>query len=58
MVHRHFENPEANSRGVHLHLQIPAIGLFAHPEPLERVAPNGPKWTHVGVTNAVKKAQD
>ena len=58
MIHRRFQNPEANTRRAHLHLQIPAVSWLAHPEPIERVASDSAKWAHVGVTNAVKKSQN
>src|ERR1700694_1007099 len=58
MIHRHFENPESDTRGPHLHLQIPAISWLTHPEPIERVASDSAKWAHVAVANAVKKSQD
>ena len=54
MVHRDFKNAQPGARGFHLHFQIPAVGLFAHAELLQRSAPNRAKWTHVGVTNVVQ----
>ena len=57
MIHRHFQNPQPRTRGTHLHLQVPAVGFFLHPESLERVTANGAERTHVGVANAVKNSQ-
>src|SRR5205823_9403804 len=58
MVHGDFENTQAVTRGFHLHLQIPAVGLLAHVEPFERITTNGTKWRHVRVTNPVEQPQN
>src|ERR1051325_4704524 len=57
MVDGNFENPETGARGAHLHLQIPAVRFFAHPEFLERIAANGAEGRHVGVAHAVQDRQ-
>src|SRR5581483_2830983 len=58
MVYRDFKNAQSVARDFHLHLQIPAVGLFAHVEFLKRIATNGPKWGHIGVANTVKQPQN
>src|SRR6266496_3525869 len=52
------ENTQPVARSFHLHLQIPAVGLLAHVEPLERITTNGTKWGHVRVTNPVEQSQN
>ena len=56
MINRYFQNAQARSRRFHLHLQIPAIGLFTHREFLQSITPNCPKWGHVGVMDAIQCA--
>src|SRR5215472_16929464 len=55
MIHGDFNDAETGSGGLHLHLQIPAVSLLAHIELCERITSNGPKRTHVRVTNAVEE---
>src|ERR1700730_6588911 len=57
MIHRHLENAQTRACGLHLHLQIPPVGLLTHAEPLEQVAPDRSKWTHIRVTNTVQYRQ-
>ena len=40
-------------RGPHLHLEVPAVGLLAHAEAVERVAPDRAERRHVGEAHAV-----
>src|SRR6266404_4910161 len=54
MIYGNFENPQSGARRFHLHLQIPAVGFFAHRQFLERVAPDRAKRTHVGVAHAIQ----
>ena len=56
MIDWDFQNPQAGAGRFHLHLQIPAIRFFAHREFLERITPNCAEWRHVGVTHAIKCA--
>src|SRR6185312_14635609 len=51
----YLKDPQARTGGAHLHFEIPAIGHFAHAEPVERSAPDRAKGAHVGISNAVKK---
>src|SRR6266513_419466 len=56
MVHWNLQNAQPGLRRFHLHLQIPAVGFLFHRQSLQCVAPDRAKWTHVGITNAVKQA--
>src|SRR5256714_13632080 len=54
MIDWNFENSQTESRGFHLHFQIPAVGFFFHRQLLERIALDRAKRAHVGVTHAVQ----
>src|SRR6266581_9093817 len=56
MINRHFQNAQPCSGRFHLHLQIPTVGFFTHSELCKRISPDGPERRHIGVTNAVKRA--
>jgi hypothetical protein len=58
MIHGNFENAQTRSGGTHLHLDIPSVGWLAHAKSAQRIAPDGAKWAHVGVTNTVKHSQN
>src|SRR5215470_7201855 len=54
MIHRDFEDAEASAGGFHLHLQVPAVGLFAHIKCRKRITSNSTERAHICVTNAVE----
>src|SRR6266496_4773085 len=37
---------------------IPSVGWLAHAKSVQRIALDGAKWAHVGVTNTVKHSQN
>src|SRR5438876_10468067 len=57
MIHRHFQNAQSLSRCAHLHLEIPSVGFLLHPESIQRLPPDRPERTHVGVANTIEKSQ-
>ena len=54
MIHRDFEDAQPGARGLHLHLQIPAVSFLAHIKFCERITSDGAERAHVCVTNAVE----
>src|SRR5450755_4916672 len=57
MTHRHFQNAPPRARCAHLHLEIPPVGFFLHPESIQRITPDGTEGTHIGITDTVEKSQ-
>src|SRR5450759_327819 len=57
MTHRHFQNAQSCARGAHLHLEIPSVSLFLHPESIQRITPDGAEGTHIGITDTIAKSQ-
>src|SRR6202521_976882 len=57
MTHWQFQNAQSCTRGAHLHLEIPPVGFFLHPESIQRLPPDRPERTHVGIANTVEKSQ-
>ena len=57
MIHGDFEDPHLRPRYAHLHLEIPTVGRFFHPESFERVAPDDAKRAHVRIPNAIKQTK-
>src|SRR5436305_2521922 len=55
MADRDFQNPHPRSRRAHLHFEIPSICLFAHPEAIERVAPDRPQRAHIRISDTVER---
>src|SRR3979411_1030016 len=58
MTHWHFQNAQSGTRGAHLHLEIPSVGFFLHPESIQRLPPDGPERTHIGIANTVEKSKE
>src|SRR5262245_43111180 len=58
VAHRGFLGPDAQPRGLHLHLDRPSEGAIAHAEPAEGVPPDRPKWSKVRVADAVERVDE
>ncbi len=57
MIHWHFQDPEARSRSAHLHLEVPAVSQFLHPELDQRGTSYGAEWAHVRIPDAVEQTK-
>src|SRR6266567_2747600 len=57
IINRHFECSKMRASGAHLHLQRPAVSLFAHVESLKSITTNCSERSHVGRAHAVQQAK-
>ena len=55
MRDRQLDDAQAGARRPHLHFEVPAVGLFAHAEPHQRIAPDRAERAHIGVADAVEQ---
>jgi hypothetical protein len=53
VIDRDLEDTQAGTRRLHLHLQVPTVGLLPHIEASETIPADGAKRAHVRVANAV-----
>src|SRR5438445_1340984 len=53
----HLKDSQTCARSSHLHFKRPAIGLFAHPQTLQRITANGSERAHVGRAHAIEQAK-
>ncbi len=51
---RQFQDAQPGARGLHLHLDVPAVTGLTHDKPRQALAADGAKRAHVGVANAVQ----
>ena len=55
--HGHFEYSQLGARGPHLHLEVPAIGHFAHAELLQSVGADRSECAHVGEAHSGRQTR-